>query len=428
MIGAFILLGIAGLIVMGAARYTGESMGNEVVVWGTIEPQVWSEFQKKVEAKIGSKKFRVKYVRKQAAAFEAEVVEALATDAGPDLFFLSQEKILRMKNKIYVIPYANYPARLFRDTFIEEGELYLTKEGILGFPFEIDPLVLYWNRDIFSSAGVAVPPKFWDELFELSQKITRKESDGDIVRSAIALGEFDNITHAKDIISAIIMQSGSPIVKEADIGAGYHAALSAQGGTDSTATESAVRFYTEFANPIKSTYTWNRALSPSIDAFIAGDVAMYVGYASELSELRKKNPNLNFDVASLPQVRDQDRERTFGKMKALVVAKASRFVADAFNAATKMTSKEVLDIWHGTSMLPPVRRDMLITPSNDAFRSIFFDGALIAHGWLDPDSKETDETFREMISSVTTGRSRISEAVSRANLSLAQLLAQYDVK
>ncbi len=421
--GVFILLGVVGLLVLATTRGTSPSVGNEVTLWGTIEPEVWTEYQKKVEEKIGAKNFRVKYVYKLPSTFDAELVEALATGEGPDLFILEQEKILKMKNKVYVVPYSKYSARLFRDTFIEEGELFLTKGGVLGFPFSVDPLVLYWNRDIFSSVGIAVPPKFWDELFELSQKITRRESDGDIVRSTIALGEFDNITHAKDIISAILLQSGVSIVEAT--GNVYRSGLLPVASGNSGVTDSAVRFYTEFANPIKTTYTWNRALPSSHDAFLAGDVAMYIGYASELPELQKKNPNLNFDVASLPQVRDQDRERTFGKMQALVIAKASRFTPDAFAVATKMTSSELLGVLQKVSILPPVRRDMLVAPTNDAYRSIFFDGALIAHAWLDPDMKETDDVFREMISSVTTGRSRISDSVQRANLSLAQLLAQY---
>lgn len=421
--GSFVLLAMVGMIVIATARVANQAIGNEVTMWGSLDSEEWSKLQKKIEDKIGTKNFRIKYVRKLPETFDAELVEALATGNGPDLFILSQEKILRMKNKVYAIPYDFYPARKFRDTFIEEGELYLTKNGIIGFPFSVDPLVLYFNRDIFSSVGIAVPPKFWDEFFELSQKITRRESDGDIVRSAVALGEFDNVSHAKDILSALILQSGSPIVETAEME--YHTALVPIGSGDSGVTDSALRFYTEFANPVKTTYTWNRALPSSRDAFIAGNVAMYIGYASELPELQKKNPNLNFDVASLPQVRDQARERTFGRMQAIAVARASKFVNDAFVAATLLTDPQAMKYWHEISILPPVRRDMLASPTNDAFKAVFYDGALIANAWLDPDSKQTDEIFREMVSSVTTGRSRVSDAVQRASLSLSQILAQY---
>ena len=421
--GGFVLLGMVGLIIVASSRVANQTMTNEVTLWGTIDTEDWAQFQKKIEDAVGTKHFRVKYVHKFPAEFDALLVEALATGEGPDIFLLPQEKILRMMNKVYTIPYDSYSQRKFRDTFIEEGELYLTPKGILGFPFTVDPLVLYWNRDMFSSVGLAVPPKFWDEFFELAQKITRREADGDIVRSAVALGEFDNVSHAKDIIAALMLQSGSSIVEASE--SGYRTGIVPVATSDSSAADSAVRFYTEFANPVKTTYTWNRALPVSRDAFIAGDVALYVGYASELPELQKKNPNLNFDVASLPQVRDQSRERTFGRMEAFAIAKASRFVNDAFAVATFLTDAQAQRFWHETNILPPVRRDMLTSPSNDAYRAVFFDGALIANAWLDPDTRETDDIFREMIGSVTTGRARISDAVQRASLSLSQLLAQF---
>ncbi|TSC61093.1 MAG: Uncharacterized protein G01um101448_876 [Parcubacteria group bacterium Gr01-1014_48] len=421
--GVFVLLGMVGLILAATVRVGDHTIGNEVTMWGSLDSEEWSKLQKKIENKIGAKNFKIKYVRKLPETFDAELIDALATGNGPDLFILSQNKILRMKNKIYAIPYDYYSARKFRDTFIEEGELYLAKDGILGFPFQVDPLVLYWNRDIFSSVGIAVPPKFWDEFFELAQKITRRESDGDIVRSAIALGEFDNVSHAKDILSALILQSGSPIVETSPTE--YRSALAPLGSGETSVTATAVRFYAEFANPVKTTYTWNRALPVSRDAFIGGDVAMYIGYAGELAELQKKNPNLNFDVSSLPQVRDQDRERTFGRMEGIAIAQASKLASDAFAAATLLTDFQALTYWHETSILPPVRRDMLVSPPNDAFKAVFYDGALIAGAWLDPDSKQTDEIFREMVSSVTTGRARVSDAARRANLSLSQILAQF---
>ena len=54
--------------------------------------------------------------------------------------------------------------RDFKNTYIEEGELYLAANGILGLPITVDPMVMYWNRDIFSSAAIAAPPSYWDEF------------------------------------------------------------------------------------------------------------------------------------------------------------------------------------------------------------------------------------------------------------------------
>ena len=47
-----------------------------------------------------------------------------------------------------------------------------------------------------------------------------------------------------------------------------------------SAAESAIRFYTEFANPSRQTYSWNRSLPEAQRAFIGNQVAMYFGFAS----------------------------------------------------------------------------------------------------------------------------------------------------
>ena len=78
---------------------------------------------------------------------------------------MAQDGIVRNQDKIIEIPYDTISGRDFKNTFIEEGEMYLTENGVLGLPFTIDPMVMYWNRDIFQSVGIANPPEFWDELF-----------------------------------------------------------------------------------------------------------------------------------------------------------------------------------------------------------------------------------------------------------------------
>ncbi len=45
-------------------------------------------------------------------------------------------------------------------------------------------------------------------------------------------------------------------------------------------------------------------MSDSKNMFLAGDLALYFGFASELDDLKNKNPNLNFDVTLFPQTGD----------------------------------------------------------------------------------------------------------------------------
>lgn len=72
--------------------------------------------------------------------------------------------------------------------------------------------------------------------------------------------------------------------------------------------------------------------------------------------------------------------------------------------------------------LPPVRRDVLTNKPTDAIGSVFYDSALMSKSWFDPDSDETDDIFKNMIESVTSGRARLGEAINLADQELGLLL------
>jgi multiple sugar transport system substrate-binding protein len=363
----------------------------------------------------------VRYIEKSSRTFDSELIEALASGTGPDLFLLDQGAIVRHEDRLVAVPYESYSERDFRNTFIEEGELYLTAAGILGIPFSVDPLIMYWNQDILSSEGIAQPPKFWDEFYDLSSELTKRDQSNNIIRSAVAFGEYRNVTNAKEIISALAFQAGTAITMRTEIG--IESVLTRGGAGQVLApAEAALQFFTEFSNPAKTTYSWNRGLPESRQAFAAGDVALYFGFASELPLLLKLNPNLNFDIAELPQSRESGKKVTFGRMSAFAIPKVSRNVSGAFRAALELSSANSVSIFSKVSGLPPVRRDLLSQKQTDAYRSVTYSSALISSAWLEPDDRETDGIFQRMVESVTSGRSKISDAVGNADKELANLL------
>jgi ABC-type glycerol-3-phosphate transport system substrate-binding protein len=334
---------------------------------------------------------------------------------------------LKQANKITVIPYESYAEGTFKTTFLQEGELFLTPNGLLAIPFSVDPLVMYWNRDMFTNANLSLPPKYWDEFRLLAPLITKKDAAFNITQSAVALGEYQNITNAKSILSALILQAGNPIVVKSELG--LDSTLGASLGYSIAPTNAALTFYTQFADPQKEVYSWNRALPDSKTLFLSGKLGMYFGFASEYRELRQKNPNLNFDVTYLPQTRPQQNSQlistTFGKLYGLAVLRASGAnSANAYGAISYLTSKDGMTLWSQYSGLPSVRRDALSAKPNDASTAVFANSALWSRGWLDPDSVRTDNVFKTMIESVTSGRAFYSDAVSSADLQLANLLRE----
>jgi len=391
----------------------------EIVIWGTMEKKVMDAVI--VDLSNGDESFKnVKYEEKDKNDFDAVLIEAIASGVGPDIFLLPQSEILKKKNKIFVIPYSNFSIRDFKNYFIEEGELYLQKDGILALPFVVDPLVMYWNRSLFANAGVANPPQVWDEFFVLAKKLTQKDESKNISISAVPLGEFINVENAKEILATLFIQSGNPIIFQD--GDEIKVSLHDIYNNDATPAESALRFYTEFSNPVKETYSWNKAMANSKMAFLSGDLAVYFGFASELEELKRKNPNLNFDVAYFPQTENLKNNVTFGKMQALAINRNCKNIVGAFSVITNLVKDKSLMYLNGLTGLPPVTRTLLTKGTNDPNQEIFYKSALSAKAFLDPDEKETALIFQDMIESVVSGRRRVEGAISWASAELGELI------
>lgn len=427
-----IILGIFGFfIIFGLLAFSGKislPQGKkdinygEVTVWGTIPANI-------IQPIIGSilineRNITISYIQKNKTSFAGDFVEALAAGTGPDLFLLSQDEILRNLNKISVIPYEKITERDFKSTFIEEGEMFFRPEGIVALPFSIDPIVMYWNRDIFTNALFVAPPSKWSEFYAMVPRIVMRDEDKNISRSFVSLGEYRNVLYAKEILSILIMQSGSPIVTNQN---GFlNATLTTS--TDAVAQNPAVQavnFFMQFSKSDKDSYSWNRSLPFSRSMFEAGDLALYFGYASEYASIKQRNPHLNFDVATVPQKDEPDRKITFGRMQGFAIVNSSKNMPGALHAALLFSGREMVDATAKAMNLPPVRRDLLSIRPTDAVRAVFYDSAIMARAWHDPSSSETGELFRQMVDDIGSGRQKISGALSVVQSGINNLLREY---
>lgn len=420
-----ILTGVFGVFIIGGvivfSAYRGASQDRvTVTVWGSLPSTTFMDIVNSTSLK-ESETLGVEYTEINEDDFDQAFVEALASGTGPDLFLLPSDKIMKHKNKALLVPYEVFTSRQFKDAFIEGAEIFALPEGIVAMPVSVDPLVMYWNRSIFNEARITQPPKYWDEFYTLSGLISKKDGALNIQRSAVAFGEFANISHAKPIISTLAMQAGTPITNWQS--SSVRSVFDYRFDKPSIPAEAAVNFYTEFSNPAKPTYSWNRSLPSSYNYFLGGDLALYFGFASELSGIQYRNPNLNFDVAKVPTSREDGDIYVYGKFLGLAITKASAKANPAFNVAYALAI-EGGKSWSDLTGLPPVRRDLLSQRQTDAYKSVFYDSAIRSRGWLDPEPSESNSVFRNMIESITSGRARVSEAINKASRELDVLLAR----
>jgi len=425
LLAVFGALAVSGILVF--ALFVGGGGGGAIgpiTIWGTLNGNAFAVVIRQA-AENDSRLAQVTYVQKDPTTYESELTDALAAGQGPDLFLLRQDYAIKDAGKIQKVPRTILPeadeAR-FKDTFIEAAGVYAGTTGILGIPLVADPLIMYWNRDMFSSAGFARPPQTWGELNGIAQRIVKRNDAGTIEKAAVAFGEYANVDNAKDILSMLILQAGGRITLKDSTGR-LAPALSAHTGEATQATESALRFYTEFADPSKTSYSWNRALPGSRAAFTSGDLALYFGYASEAAQIASANPNLNFAIAPMPQTASGDKSTNGARVYALAVTRTSKNPQGAITVAALLASAGLSQPLSVALGIPSARRDVLSAPAegND---DLFNKQAIIARSWNDPDPEKTSDIFRAMIESVTTGRARLSEAVQRADQEMAEIIGQ----
>lgn len=413
----FGLLIVVSVIVFSKYQGSGDKIA-KVELWGTISQSDFYNIIAKTSLS-NNKNIELTYREKNPETFDNELLEALAGGGGPDLFILPHDKIFKQKNKITIVPFSFYSERLFKDSFAEGAEIFLDQQGIIALPVVVDPLVMYWNRDIFNQVNLTNPPKYWDEFYNLASLISKKDGSLNVTRSAVAFGEFGNVSHAKEIISNLMMQAGTPITST--LGNYYISVMSGSFNKPIVPAEAAVNFYTEFSNPVKPSYSWNRSLPSSSSYFLGGDLAIYFGFASELPQIQLKNPNLNFDAGLLPTTRNDGSYVSYGRFYGLALSRGAKDPNAAFQTAVILSSTEGAAAWSEALNLPPVRRDLLARQPGSAYKEIFYKSAIRSKAWLDPDPALTEAIFKNMIESVTSGRERVSLAVSRASNELSNL-------
>ncbi|MBI5138600.1 MAG: extracellular solute-binding protein [Candidatus Vogelbacteria bacterium] len=422
-----VLLAIFGVIaVVGTIMFSGYFSKNTnseesiLNIWGTL-PGVemrdfFDTFNKKKLVN------QIRYEEHSESTFDYDLVEALANGAGPDLIIITDDRVLRHEKKIFAIPYENVAERTFRDTFVDEATIFLSTEGILGVPILVDPLVLFWNKDLFSNAEIASAPSSWEQVLGITSKLTVKDSRGNISKSAIALGSFNNIEHAKQILATLLIQADQLIVGRGVDGIVKILLESSRTGIQ-TGGEAALRFYTEFSNPsTDEAYTWNSSIRSARTAFSADNLAMYIAPFSEKDSILRENPHLNFDIALLPQRENGKVRATYGKIYAIAALRSSRMKSSAVNASLILGQSEYAKIFSDSLRLAPARRDLLSQRIPDPDLSIAYKSAVISKSWLDPNPLSTAQIFKNVIDSITSGTAKEGEGIIRLSSEIEDLL------
>ncbi|MFM2339623.1 MAG: hypothetical protein RLZZ360_259 [Candidatus Parcubacteria bacterium] len=417
--------GLLGLLALGLlatykppADTTKVALGT-VDIWGTLQEDAFYATLKPI-LETDPAYAAIRYTQKSESTFASEVLNALAEDRGPDLLLLPHEELVSYRSKIQPIPYDNFPERDFKNLYVDGAELWAMTDGIYGYPLMIDPLVMYWNRDILSSKNVLSAPKTWEAVVnDIVPTFVERDFNRNITLSPLAFGEYRNVTNANAILSMLTIQGGSQLVTEGSDGR-YIVGLNQTPDRSRMPLESAATFYTNFASPSNPLYSWNRARPIDRDAFLSEDLILYFGKGNEAREIAAQNPNLNFDLAEVPQGAAATIRRTYGTFYGLSLLRSSDNKNGAYLAMQFIGGANFSQGMADRLGMAPAHRATLASGSSDTYGRIIYTAAVAARGWLSPTRSSVDNIFTQMVEDILANRRRPGDAAGDAVGRLSQ--------
>jgi multiple sugar transport system substrate-binding protein len=360
------------------------------------------------------KSVTINYVKKDIATYEQELINAIASGTGPDIYTIHNDWLPKYKDKLIEAPVNILSLRQFQETFVDVAVSDLIDEGkIYALPLSVDVLALYYNKDILGSAGISTPPATWPELVSAVEKITTQDQPGNFVKSGVAMGTGNNVNRAVDILLLLMIQNGTKFYNETLTSADFDKQQTV--GTEQfNPGTTALEFYTQFASPAKKSYTWNSDVDFSVDAFTQSKVGMMLSYAYMQPVIESKAPNLNWAVAPAPQVSKTGLKMNFANYWAEGVSKSSLNSAVAWDFLNFATQRAQLESYYEKHKLPSSRKDILATQISDAEIGVFAESALTAKTVYKKDSGVFETVFLKMIDDVILRNFSVTDAIRNA--------------
>jgi len=357
---------------------------------------------------------QIEYRKQSAAQYEDQLVNALAEERGPDIFAMHHTWLNKHKPKMAPAPERIITEKKFRERFVSvvEEDFISEKGNIYGMPLYVDTLALYYNRDMFDDAGIVDPPKTWSEFQSDVKKLTKINEFGRIEQAGATLGTVNNINRPQDIVGLIIEQS---------LAARQNKTMPNFGND---AGEQGLKFYTDFANPQKTVYSWNKNQNYSVDAFANGKAAMTIGYSYLAEQIEAKSPRLNFQISKVPQISTESDLANYTNYWGYTVSSqasdAERFAAYLF--LKFLTNKQNVQDYFVKTKRPTSRQDLIEKQSQNLQYGVFAEQILNAETWDQPNNSKVDEILGQMIKDVNSGAATADEAASNAASQIQSLM------
>ncbi|MEK7653642.1 MAG: extracellular solute-binding protein [Patescibacteria group bacterium] len=360
---------------------------------------------------------KINYRKLRPEEYEKELLDALAEDRGPDIFSIDEGWLKKYQNKIQPMPpqismayrvvkgaikkeviyelrvKASPSLRQIKSDFADTVYKNAILDGqVYGLPISLESLVMFVNKDILNRSGVTEIPTDWKAFQEAVQKITKVDSKGNIIQSGAAMGTGNNVDRSFDLLSVLMMQNGAQMTTGSGMANFFN-----KTEKDYNPGLEALRFYTDFASPVKSVYSWNEKKGQALDGFISGQVGFTFGYNYHLPIIRSRAPKLNLAVAPIPQV-NSDSPINYANYYLETVSKKSAHPDEAWDFIIFATGKSQVEKYLNETARPTALKSIINKQLENEDLYAASVQTLTAANWYEgKDLPAAQKAFNEMI-------------------------------
>lgn len=433
----------------GCKSNDGSQAAMELDIWGPVDDSFTyndiTDAYKKLYPNIKD----IRYRRFSPDTYKKELLDALASGQGPDVFLIHNTWLPSFADKIVPAPAEILNEQRFRSNFVDVVvNDFLDQGRVWAAPLSVDSIALYYNKDLFNEAGISAPPKDWNEFTKDTQLLTKFSVGREIIQSGASLGTAYNINRSTDVLNMLMMQGGT---QKDDMGVLDLKTSKMTGGANYFPSVDALSFYTQFSHATSPYYSWNSRMHYSIDAFSEGNLAMMFNYSWHIQTIKDKSPKLNFAVASVPQFVGSTPSN-YANYWAFAVAKNKKpaagvtddiRISETWKFINFLTTKpegqfssggngilgggtvdpnfDPAKVYLEKTRKPAARRDLIEVQKSDAELGVFAKDNLIAKSWKESDPEAIESIFAEMIDQVNKGQSNINDAIETASQRISKL-------
>lgn len=378
---------------------------------------------------------KIEYVNKEedsrltAINYKQHLFERLGQTGSPDIFLFDTAWIsdLRQKNLLSQIPASVLTKQELQDNYFKFfSDNLTTKSGkVYGVPQSFDSIGVYYNLDILKAKGLDKPAANWKDFLTQVESLTTRDSQGRILVGGISSANFLNVDYAFETLNAIILQNTYPA----------NLRLTSDDGRDSkissySQTNKALTFWYELS---KSTNAWDDKQPRDVQAFAEGKLAMMFGPSWKVDSILKVNPNLKFDIAPLPQVKDARPEEyanyatgwSFGISQTSVNKELAAIVLKHISSSSSL---QLLNAQ--ASKVRPIgqiypRLDMVNLQKDQKYISAYISQGSYANSWVNYKREDILDAFKTVFNGLLSVRGN-QLSTQQADVFLRELEGKVD--